>query len=253
MSEQEKKPTTYQKRITQRVCDAILDMDAGVGHDAENKHHRYTYASIDAVYAHTREPLAKAGLDVRSQITETEIVPAHDAKKTPWLAQTVEIGFESVEGEIEPTVTRYIMTPLNGPQTFSAALSYVEKYWLRERLRLATGDVDVDEQEQVALNAAPPPTAQNPNAEWIVQIGPGPDLTIDPEPTPEQWRRSQSLHRELFRAIAKELVGRDTKKARETFMQTNDMAKAYVHLPPAGREKIEALIKHGTIPKEDSE
>ena len=60
MSDQEPKPTAppeggFKKRIAARVCEAILATEAGVGHDAENRFANYTYASADAVYAHSEQ------------------------------------------------------------------------------------------------------------------------------------------------------------------------------------------------------
>ena len=236
----------FKKRIAARVCEAILATKAGVGHDSENKFSGYTYASVDAVYAHARKAIAEAGLDVRAEITEKEIVPALDAKKTPWLTLTVLIGFESVEGEKEPPVTRYIGTPMTGPQTYGTAMSYVEKYWLRSRLRLSTGDVDADVVEKIEDAAAvPEPTAQDRNAEWTVEVEEDDSLTVTPEPTDAQWRRSQSLQGEVWKAITQAVLRRPRKHERRMLLQAPDIAKAYTFLPKSGRDALDLNIREG--------
>ena len=159
---------TYKDLIPARVCRAILACSEECKKDKENKHHGYSYASVDAVYDHARKPLANAGLDVRVQVTRSDVVETSDSagRNKSWLMMTLEIGFISEEGEIEPPVTRHIGEPLKGPQTYGSAMSYATKYWIRERLRVATGDQDSDAVEEV-------PPEDIPDDECSVTLHPG--------------------------------------------------------------------------------
>ena len=71
---------TYKELIPARVCRAILACSEECKKDKHNTFHKYWYASVDAVYDHARKPLANAGLDVRVQVTRSDVVETSDSE-----------------------------------------------------------------------------------------------------------------------------------------------------------------------------
>ena len=238
-----KEPTAkYQELIPARVCRAILLCKEECKKDKFNSHHKFWYASVDAVYDHSRKPLAAAGLDVRVQVARSEILETSDSagRTKSWLMMELEIGFISEEGEIEMPVRRDIGEPLKGPQTFGSAMSYATKYWIRERLRVATGDQDSDAVGEVPAEEIPK------DQKNIVRINAGLDLEVIPEPTDQQWSRSEKLHNMICEAITQSLIRRKTKLERQAVLNSPTIAKAYTFLPKEGRDRLEAIVTEGS-------
>ena len=137
--------------ITERVCKAKGEIEK-VSRNAYNSFAKYNYASVDDVYDEVRGKLAEHQLDII--MTENKIEIQRDDKRTPYLFATYKIGFVGEEPQI-----RSCSMPFTGAQTFEAAVSYVQKQWLRQRFQIPTGerDVDAEEWKHEDKNTATPP------------------------------------------------------------------------------------------------
>ena len=155
------------------VAAAMAAMGSVVKKDARNKHGGYDYASADAIYEHSRMAIAEAGLSVwmdEKKLWTTTSEPNAQGKTTDTLWVRFEIGF-SLDGITPPpkktreriTATTY----LTSPQSLAAVRTYAEKYWIRGKFMLATGDLaeDMDAQDPT-VGGAPRlnPTGAGPQA-----------------------------------------------------------------------------------------
>ena len=139
--------------ISERVCKAKGEIEK-VARNDYNKFAKYHYASVDDVYSEVRVKLAENQLDIVMTEEKTEI--QRDDKKTPYLFVTYKIGFVGEEPQ-----TRSCSMPFTGAQTFEAAVSYVQKQWLRQRFQIPTGERDADAEEWKHENKNPnPPPAK---------------------------------------------------------------------------------------------
>ena len=132
-------PETIEE-ISKKVCLAKGEISA-VGKDAYNAHDKYKYASVDDVYNACRVVMAKHGLDLR--IEELEYNRFQTQSKAggtvTWLEFKFLVGFVGEYPHFRTMIVQY-----RGPQTFEAAMSYVQKYFLRSRFQIATGEYELD-------------------------------------------------------------------------------------------------------------
>ena len=127
-----------------RICAVMSEIATRVPHDAK---FGYEYTTADAMYELLRPLLAKHGLVLRFNIldwTEETITP-RSGKQVRWANIKAEFSFNDDDPEV-----RMQGVPLYGPQGYGAAVTYMQKYWLRGKLFLATGEGDVDGIEPVA-------------------------------------------------------------------------------------------------------
>jgi hypothetical protein len=118
-----------------------------LGADSKNEHGRYNYVSVDKFYEQVGALMAEAGLALLIDETATE-VRASDKTGNPWLFAHYELTFMHESGVLGPSMRRSCALPINGPQTFGAAQSYIEKQFLRQVFKVPTGDRDADETPQ---------------------------------------------------------------------------------------------------------
>ena len=118
-----------------------------LGADERNEHARYNYVSVDKFYATVGPLMADAGLALLINECETEVRPSD--KGTPWLFARYELTFMHESGAMSLLpMSRSLAMPINGPQTYGAAQSYIEKQFLRQVFKVPTGDKDADEVAQ---------------------------------------------------------------------------------------------------------
>jgi hypothetical protein len=126
-----------------------------LGADERNEHARYNYVSVDKFYSIIGPLMAEAGLALLINEAESEvrISEATDSqgkeRKTPWLFASYELTFLHETGVMSTLpMSRSLAMPINGPQTYGAAQSYVEKQFLRQVFKIPTGEKDADDTAQ---------------------------------------------------------------------------------------------------------
>lgn len=152
-----------------------------VGKDARNEHHKYAYASAEAVITEAREALNDNGLaaiqtgwnitsvdvEYTDNVTdkETGVVTAivvKDQERTLHVRfALLHEGGEKLESEVQVPIIPERGRPLD-KATFSA-LTYAESYWLRGTLCLARGNEapDIDQRDDTGYQ---PRSASRPSA-----------------------------------------------------------------------------------------
>ena len=120
-----------------------------LGGDERNEHAKYNYVSVDKFYERIGKMMAEAGLAVLMDEVSSE-VRASDKTGNPWLFVQYDLRFMHESGAVAAPLHRSLALPINGPQTYGAAQSYIEKQFLRQVFKVPTGEKDADE------------TAQNP-------------------------------------------------------------------------------------------
>lgn len=170
--------------ITERVSKAKAKIE-GVEKNEENKFAKYKYASVDDVYAATREALAENQLDIVMTEERTEI--KLDIGKSPYLMATYKIGFVGEEQQ-----QRTCCLPFTGAQTFEAAVSYVQKQWLRQRFQIPTGEKDADAEEWKHDDPPPQQQQQGQQQKQQTQKKGQPKKQATPPKQPKQQAKQQS-------------------------------------------------------------
>jgi hypothetical protein len=160
------------------IAKAIMQVKAQVkqlGADERNEHARYNYVSVDKFYAIIGPLMAEAGLALLINEAESEVRPSD--KGTPWLFARYELTFLHESGAMSVLpMSRSLAMPINGPQTYGAAQSYIEKQFLRQVFKVPTGEKDADETEQgqYAPTARPQERAQTNGATRTAAAPPPP-------------------------------------------------------------------------------
>lgn len=139
--------------VSERVCAAKAEIGA-VAKNGYNKHGGYQHATIDDVYEAVRLILAKHNLDLKLDISESQI--SESAKGTPWVHVKAAIGFDGEEPQRRP-----MSLPVNGPQTFEAINSYLSKQYIRARFQIPTGEYDEADMTKDNPPADKPPVSAN--------------------------------------------------------------------------------------------
>ena len=141
------KPDTIMPPDDNRLALAILDMRDNVEFDRTNTHKGYQYASADAIYAHVRKPLARQGLTIWMREVEFKPGEVINEKGHHWIWAKYEIGFQLNVLIPPPVESREIVTVcalMLGPEVCAAIRTFAQKYWIRGKCQLATGDLSED-------------------------------------------------------------------------------------------------------------
>lgn len=139
--------------IIKAIAAATADVKK-LGKNNRNEQAKYDYVSVDDFYAALGPIISQHGLVVFVDETSSVIEEREGAfgKKANWLISHYDITVEHVSGEVRGPFKRAITTQAFGAQSFAAALSYVEKYFLRSLLKVPTGDPDeVDAQAKAEV------------------------------------------------------------------------------------------------------
>jgi len=178
------------------IAQAIIAVKKQVrqlGSDESNKHAGYSYVSVDKFYERVGPLMAAAGLalliDETASAVEISESTDRDGKlrKTPWLFAQYSLAFMHKSGPVSSPMRRSLAMPINGPQTYGAAQSYIEKQFLRQVFKIPTGEKDADE------------TAQGEDAPATRRSVPR-RQEVAPEPSPAATEAKQRV-RELMDAI----------------------------------------------------
>ena len=120
-----------------------------ISKDARNEQGRYNYATVDQVYDDLRPILAEAGINPISFPVSSKIVarPGRQGDNN-WLDAAFDIVVYHKSGALFEAGRHYVSVIFTGPQSSGAAKSFVMKYFLRDWLKIATGDLDADDHDQ---------------------------------------------------------------------------------------------------------
>ena len=147
--------------LSARIASVMADIRT-VPKRGENKFAHYHYATADDVYDALRPILAKHGLTVWQKIHG---IREFEHKGVAFLIMDVATG---LDGE-DPDTILPTPVPLNtagtkgvrlDAQAIQAALTYAQKYYLRSRFLLATGDPDADADAPQVVDASKQPEAK---------------------------------------------------------------------------------------------
>lgn len=112
---------------------------------AHNQHGGYFHATADDVYRAVRGLMAEARLSIQIHIATCDMEKVRNAKGEDkmWVRFEADIWLDAPDAPDE-SVRRHLMLPLTGPQTYEAAITYLQKQYLRQRFLIDTGEVDAD-------------------------------------------------------------------------------------------------------------
>ena len=138
------KKTLRDKIVAEKVV-AVMQEVKSIQKKGKNTYAKYDYATADDVFDAVRPIMAKHGLSIKYKIKK-ERTCTH--RKVEFLILPVKMKFAGESGYVTHPV------PLNtsggsgvrlDAQMLQAAITYAEKYFLRARLLLAVGGIDLDE------------------------------------------------------------------------------------------------------------
>ena len=143
------------------IAKAVIAVMASVkklGKEGNNTFQRYKFTSVDQFYEALGPLMASHGLmDIaleRSVSVEVREV-ADDRgtiKKSAWLMAVFDFWLFHESGAFYGPINRTQQVQATGAQSYAAAQSFAEKYFLRNLFKIPTGDVDeVDASQQVGL------------------------------------------------------------------------------------------------------
>ena len=173
----------------------VMGMVRQIGKDADNKHGGYKYVSIDKMFDSVGPIMAEAGLGLLIDEVGTE-VKASERSGAPWLFATYELTLFHGSGVMAAPLRRALAMPINGPQTYGAAQSYVQKQFLRALFQVPTGDKDADDTPQ---DGAPPAGRALPRQASQQQPGPAKPAAVAGQAVGEDPRKAEA--RAKFDAI----------------------------------------------------
>ena len=159
------------------ISEVMKRLPKQLEYDSTNEHFGYDFASADLVFLTVREAMEDHG--ILPWITEVE-KPAptelrmSKSKVLYVLEATYDIaltlgGLKPDEGEAERIT---VFAPINSAQSSASIRTYAVKYWLRDKLLIATGEdfLDVDYEPPAQPVRAEKRTKGNPvtkiDAEW---------------------------------------------------------------------------------------
>lgn len=169
------------------IAKAIMQVKTQIkqlGADERNAHASYNYVSVDKFYERIGPLMAEAGLALLINEAESEVRISETTdnqgreRKTPWLFCRYELTFLHESGAMSALpMARSLAMPINGPQTYGAAQSYIEKQFLRQVFKVPTGEKDADETEQgqAAPTGRPQARAQTNGATRTLAAPPPPE------------------------------------------------------------------------------
>ena len=197
-----------------RIAAAMAEITT-VQKRGQNKFAGYDYATADDVYDALRPILARHGLTVWQRVVGLREI---DHKGASFLVLEVATGLDGEDPDKIPPVP----VPLNttttkgvrlDAQAIQAGLTYAQKYYLRSRFLIATGDPDADADAPQVVDASKEPKAparkqkaaaeaapikieiNGPEVDWtIVQLGEFSDtvLTAEMVSDPDTWTKAHA-------------------------------------------------------------
>jgi hypothetical protein len=144
-------------RMPGAIAQAIIAVKKQVrqiGQDERNEHGKYRYVSVDRFYSIIGPMMAEAGIALLIDETDSEVKEGKSG--SPWLFAHYALAFMHEDGSVSAPMRRSLAMPINGPQTYGAAQSYVEKQFLRQVFKIPTGEKDADDTAQADNDRAAP-------------------------------------------------------------------------------------------------
>ena len=181
--------------IDHQIAKAILAVKKQVkqlGVDERNEHGRYNYVSVDKFYDVIGKLMAEAGLALLIDETATEVKEGKSGN--PWLFAQYDLSFMHETGAVSEPLRRSLALPINGPQTYGAAQSYIEKQFLRQIFKVPTGEKDADNTAQNDTPSAGANTQQQPRRGRPPKLFTPPDTTKSFAPDQQGGEQTQHVH-----------------------------------------------------------
>ena len=123
---------------------AVMKEVKSIQKRGKNTYAGYDYATADDVFDAVRPIMAKHGLSIKYKIKKERI---STIRKVDFMIMPVAMKFAGEKGYVVHPVPLNTATKQGvrlDAQMIQAAITYAEKYFLRARLMLATGDPDLD-------------------------------------------------------------------------------------------------------------
>jgi ERF superfamily protein len=137
---------------------AVMSEVKKLGKEGTNTFQRYKFTSVDQFYEALGPLMASHGIfDVaieRSCVVETRetVTDRGEVKKGAWLIADYDFWLYHESGSSYGPIPRHIQVQASGPQSYASAQSFAEKYFLRNLLKVPTGDVDeIDQSDKQGL------------------------------------------------------------------------------------------------------
>jgi hypothetical protein len=145
---------TSQPKMTAKIATAIAQVMGRVkslAADAKNQFARYEYTSVDKFYEAVGPLMAEAGLVTILFERSTEVIKRMSSsdnggtKESTFLKVVFDIFLYHTSGEEFGPIQRETQVTAGAAQSFAAAESFVQKYFLRSLFKVPTGDTDPEE------------------------------------------------------------------------------------------------------------
>lgn len=156
--QQRKQPLPMPAELAKAIIQ-VMGKAKAIAKDDDNAFGKYKYVSVDAFYAAIRPLMAEAGVLL---VTDEVEVTTIQRPQSAWLNIVYDLTLYHQSGAGYGPIRRTILVQASGPQAFGAAMSYVEKYYLRSLFRVPTGEQDADAERQDDLPAVKPPRHKGP-------------------------------------------------------------------------------------------
>ena len=124
-----------------------------VAKDGTNEYDQYDFTSTDNIYSAASKPMAEVGLAVICLEAEPVEVATRDTPKGKKQWGRFVFQFVLACGEdtwTDATCRRTLFIEIARPTSFMAAQSYAEKSFLRSLFKIATGDPDIEQLDDIA-------------------------------------------------------------------------------------------------------
>lgn len=145
--------------IPKEIAAAVIKTTRDVGmliKNQYNPHGKYPYVGIDAFYQYVASKAAEHGLSWKAREQEFIVV---DAGKSVMAKALYDIDLFHESGVDAPEYSRItIIHPIQGAQTVGSMVSYLDKAFMRQAFKLATGEKgsDADETDPRSLDDVRP-------------------------------------------------------------------------------------------------
>jgi hypothetical protein len=157
-------PTPPRPKMLPEIAKAIVAVMLKIKpleKDAENSGggKKYKYVSVDQFYELVGKAMAEAGIflvafehsiDVRVKSSTDD---RGGVRESSWLSVVFDLFLYHESGAEFGPIQRTTTVVASGPQSYAAAQSFIEKYFLRALFKIPTGDGDVDAEPKQALPA----------------------------------------------------------------------------------------------------
>ena len=221
--------------ITNRVAAVMAASPDNAPKDAENTFKHFRYASADSIYRTVRKALAEAGLSI--WFSEVKFELKEMTKGGNWIFMEYEAGF-SEDGKRPEVLERVTQAcQFTGQESFGAIRTFAQKYWLRGKLLLSTGEPDLDAdvgKEPPPKVDKPVPKKKDPVGVWSFKEG---LLYCEGDSTPNL---SLPTKRSMFTFLLNALQGDNVKDKQKACFVVRGEHPYYMELPDEAKKQLQA-------------